>query len=71
MSSGDSSGVLLLVRLAVFVVVMAGLIYLVNLVKNDSFNKGVLAHHNGTYVVQTNLDGSQTVFAKDDVKVVP
>jgi len=71
MNREDNAGVMVLLKLAIFVVVIIGFIGLVNLLNNDAFNKGVLAHHNGTYVVQTNLDGSLTVFPKDAVKVVP
>jgi hypothetical protein len=71
MNREDNAGVMVLIELAIFVVMLAGFIGGVNLLKNDAFNNGVLAHYRGEYVVQTNLDGSLTVFPKDAVKVVP
>jgi hypothetical protein len=71
MNNEDISGALVLLKLAVIIMVMVVLIALVNRIKDDAFNNGVLAHYRGEYVVQTNLDGSLTVFPKDAIKVVP
>ena len=53
------------------VCIFALLFAVFNMGFHSGFNKGAIAYANGTHVVQKNLDGTQTVFSKSVIKVIP